>query len=358
VASREHRTQAQRVLRIAHIPGDGVGVEVTHASLPVLERAAQQYDTRVHLTSLPWGAAHFEETGAMMPADALDQLRAYDAVLFGAFGDSRVPDDVGAWGLRLAVCQGLDQFVSYRPAWSVEGLQGPLGSTTFDLVVVRENSEGEFLGAGGRFHAGLESEGATETAVFTRVGIARVADYALGLAAGRRGRLTCVTKSNVQRHTMKLWDEVVRERAEAYPDVELESMYVDAAAAALLLDPARFDVMLCSNAHGDILSDLAAGMMGSLGLAGSANLDPTGRAPSMFEPVHGSAPDIAGRGVANPAGTLRSAAFLLRHLELAEAGEVILRAVDDALSAGVRTPDIGGTATTERMADAVLERIR
>jgi tartrate dehydrogenase/decarboxylase / D-malate dehydrogenase len=344
-------------LRVANIPGDGVGAEVLAAAVPVLSHVAGRHGLEVGFTELPWGAGHFRETGLMMPADALETLRGYDAVLFGAFGDKDVPDDVGAWGLRLAVCQGLDQYVSHRPAWSVEGLPGPLGATPFDLVVVRENSEGEFLGAGGRFHPGLDTEGATETAVFTRRGIARAATYALELAATRRGRMTCVTKSNVQRHTMKLWDQVVREVAADHPGVEVEYRYVDAVATELVLDPGRFDVLLSSNAHGDILSDLTAGLMGSLGLAGSANLDPTRAAPSMFEPVHGSAPDIAGRGIANPAGMLRSVALLLAHFGLDDAAADVLRALDEVLASGVRTPDLGGAASTEELADAVLRRL-
>jgi tartrate dehydrogenase/decarboxylase/D-malate dehydrogenase len=343
-------------LRLAHIPGDGVGAEVTGAALPLLAGAAAIAGTTIEVVELPWGGQHYLDTGMMMPADGIEQLRAFDAIFFGAFGRADVPDDVAAWGLRLGICQGLDQYVSARPAWSVPGVVGPLGERAFDLVVVRENSEGEFLGAGGRLHRGLPAEAATETAVFTRAGVERVAEHALALAQRRRGRLTSVTKSNVQRHTMGLWDEVVAQAAARHPDVELESLYVDAVGARLVLEPERFDVLLCSNAHGDILSDLTGALMGSLGMAGSANLDPTGAAPSMFEPIHGSAPDIAGTGRANPVGAIRSVALLLEHVGLSESAAVVSAALDATLAAGIRTPDVGGTATTEAVAAAVLER--
>jgi tartrate dehydrogenase/decarboxylase/D-malate dehydrogenase len=350
-------SDARSSIRLAHIPGDGVGAEVTAATLPVLHRAADLAGATIEVIDLPWGGGHYLETGRMMPADALDRLRGFDAVFFGAFGRHDVPDDVAAWGLRLAVCQGLDQYVSSRPAWSVPGVDGPLGDRQFDLVVIRENSEGEFLGAGGRLHPDLPEEAATETAIFTRAGIERVVEHAFGLAESRRGRLTSVTKSNVQRHTMGLWDRVVEQCAANHPDVEVESLYVDAVAARLVLEPERFDVLVSSNAHGDILSDLTGALMGSLGMAGSANLDPSRAAPSMFEPVHGSAPDIAGQGRANPSGAIRSAALLLDHLGLTDASVAVRESLDGALAAGTRTPDIGGSARTEDVTAAVLERL-
>ena len=347
----------ESTLRIAHIPGDGIGGEVTEAAKPIIDAAAQERGVKIAWTRFDWSSKHYLRTGRMMDPDGVEKLRAFDAVFFGAMGSAEVADHVSAHGLRLAICRGLDQYVSHRPAWSLDGIPAPLGDRRFDLVVVRENTEGEYAGAGGRVHAGHAGEVALETSVFTRAGVRRVAEYAFEVAAARTGRVTVVTKSNVLRHSMGLWDEVILEVASERPSVEVERIYVDALAAELILHPERFDVLLASNAHGDIISDLTGAMMGSLGMAGSGNIDPTGRAPSMFEPAHGSAPDIAGRGIANPAAAIRSGALLLAHVGLREAGQRVNEALDRVLQAGVRTPDLGGTARCDEVAEAVLAQL-
>jgi tartrate dehydrogenase/decarboxylase/D-malate dehydrogenase len=340
---------------VALIPGDGIGVDVIAAAREVLESVLVDRPGAVEFTEFPWGSEYYLETGAMMAPDALEQLRGFDAILFGAVGWPTVADDETLWGLRLAIVQGLDQYVAYRPTRRYPSVPGPLRSDKpFDFVIVRENSEGEYAGAGGRTHRGQPSEVAVEASVFTRSGIDRVVEYAFALARTRRGHLVNVTKSNAQRHSMALWDEVVREHAERNHDIEVEHLLVDAAAAKLVLAPERFDVLVASNLFGDILSDLGAALMGSLGLASSANLDPLRRSPSMFEPVHGSAPDIAGQGIANPIGAIESAALMLDHIGLAVEAQRIRVAVDDALRAGCATPDLAGEATTADVAGAII----
>lgn len=351
------RTQTTRTLSIAHIPGDGIGGDVTEASLPIIEAAARRVGVAVTWTRFDWGSDFYLRTGQMMAGNAVDSLRGFDAIFFGAMGGHGVPDHITARGLRLAICQGLGQYVSVRPAWSIEGIAGPLGARQFDLVVIRENSEGEYSGAGGRIHAGTEAETAVETSVFTRAGVRRVAEYAFDLAERRRGRVTYITKSNVLWHSMGLWDEVIAEVAAGHHAVTVERFYVDAAVAELVLRPERFDVILASNAHGDILSDLTGALMGSLGMAGSGNLDPTGRSPSMFEPAHGSAPDIVGKGIANPAAAIRSGAMLLDHCGLADAASMINQGLEEVLRSDVRTPDLGGSAHTNDVSDALLQRL-
>jgi tartrate dehydrogenase/decarboxylase / D-malate dehydrogenase len=346
------------VHKVAVIPGDGIGVEVTAAARSVLDAALASTDKSLAYTELPWGSQHYLRTGHMIEPGGVRRLREFDAILFGACGSPDVPDAVSLWGLRLAICQGLDQHIGYRPARRIPGVPSPLRSEApLDLVIVRENSEGEYAGAGGRVHTGLPSEVATETTVFTRAGVERTVDFAFDLARRRTKRLASVTKSNAQRHAMVLWDEVVRERASHHSDIAVETCLVDAAAARLVLAPETFDVIVCSNLFGDILSDVAGALMGSLGLAPSGNIDPSGKAPGMFEPVHGSAPDIAGQGIANPVGATLSAALMLENLGLRERAAAIQTAVGEALQDGARTPDIGGDCSTEELTAEFVARV-
>lgn len=342
---------------VAIIPGDGIGAEVIPAALRVLEAATPEGTLSLH--EFPWGSDYYKRTGRMMDDDGVDQLRKFDAILFGACGDPAVPDNITLWHLRLAICQGLDQYVCYRPSRRVAGVPIPLRTEeSFDFVIVRENTEGEYSGSGGRTHRGLPIEVATQTAVMTRTGTERIVDYAFELAQRRRQHLTSITKSNAQEFDMGLWDEVVAKRGRAYPEITVRKLLVDAAAARLVLAPHEFDVVVASNLFGDILSDLGGALVGSLGLAASANIDPSGRNPSMFEPVHGSAPDILGRGIANPVGAIASAALMLDNLGLADEAEAVTRAVELALTAGARTPDIGGSCTTEEVTQEIVGRLK
>lgn len=346
-------------LSIAVIPGDGIGIEVTPASLHVLEAALRLSDVSLKATEFPWGSEHYKETGAMIAPGGVERLKNFDAILFGACGSAEIPDHITLWQLRLAICQGLDQYVALRPARSYASVPSPLRSEeSFDFIVVRENTEGEYSGAGGFVHRGLESELAVETAVFTRASIERIVDYAFDLARQRRNHLTSITKSNAQQYGMRLWDTVVAERAADYPDVTVRQLLVDAAAGRLVLAPHEFDVIVASNLFGDILSDVGGALMGSLGMAASANIDPTRRHPSMFEPVHGSAPDIVGRGIANPVGAIGSAALMLDHLGHPDVAAAIEQAVEAALEDGARTRDIGGDCSTDEVASAIAARLK
>ncbi len=350
-------------LRLAVIPGDGIGGEVTACALEVLGAAAELAGgPAIETTSFPWGCDYFHEHGRMVADDALEQLARFDAILFGAVGFPGVPDHVSLWGLRLAVCQGFDQGVNVRPVKLLPGVDSPLagrGADEIDFVVVRENSEGEYAGVGGRSHRGTPAELAIQSAVYTRAAIERVGRYAFALAARRPAQhLISVTKSNAMQHASVLWDEVMAELAPAYPDVRFESELVDATAARLVLRPESADVLVASNLHADILSDLTAALAGSLGVAPSANLHVDGRYPSMFEPVHGSAPDIAGKGIANPVGTVLSAAMMAEELGHPAVGEALRRAVRATCAAGVKTPDLGGTATSAEVTAAMVEALR
>jgi tartrate dehydrogenase/decarboxylase / D-malate dehydrogenase len=291
-----------------------------------------------------------------MPDDAIDVLRGFDAILLGAVGWPGVPDHVSLWGLLIPIRRAFRQYANVRPARAFHGVDSPVrGADGLDLVVVRENVEGEYSEIGGRLNRGFPDEMAVQESVFTRVGVTRIVRHAFELAGQRRGRLTSATKSNGIVHTMPFWDEVVREVAEEFPDVEWDQLHIDALAAAVVLDPARFDVIVGSNLFGDILSDLTAAVAGSLGLAPSANLDPTGEFPSMFEPVHGSAPDIAGKGLANPVAAVWSAAMMLDHLGHADAAARVLRAAEASVAdPGARTPDLGGAASTEQAGAAIV----
>jgi tartrate dehydrogenase/decarboxylase/D-malate dehydrogenase len=348
--------------QIALIPGDGIGMEVSDSARRVLDELAPLHRLDLDFTTFDWSCRRYLERGSMMPADGIEQLRGFDAMVLGAVGWPGVPDHVSLWGLLIPIRRAFEQYVNLRPVRGFRGVQSPLvalADKNVDLLIIRENNEGEYSEIGGRFNRGLPGEIAIQESVFTRAGISRVADFAVERAAARRGLLTSATKSNGIVHSMPLWDEVIRERASNSPIVELTEEHIDALAAKLVLDPLRFDVIVASNLFGDILSDLAAAVAGSIGIAPSANLDPSGTYPSMFEPVHGSAPDIAGLGIANPVGMLLSVALMLDHLDSGEASKHLTAAVEQALAdPATRTRDIGGTATTEQMTAAVVEAIR
>jgi tartrate dehydrogenase/decarboxylase/D-malate dehydrogenase len=346
---------------IAAIPGDGIGQEVTPAALRVVEQAARRFDAAFDVETFDWGAGYYLRNGRMMPANALDLLRAKAAILLGAVGDPQVPDHITLNGLLLPIRRGFDQFANVRPARLYKGVASPLAAPgEIDLVVVRENTEGEYAQVGGFVYHHQPDEVAVQTAVFTRRGIERVARFAFDLARqrGRQRRVTSITKSNAQGYGMVLWDRVFLAVAAEYPEIETESLLVDAAAMDFIRRPRTFDVVVASNLFGDILSDVSAMITGSIGLAPSANLDPTRRFPSMFEPVHGSAPDIAGRGIANPLAQILSGAMMLRHLELPQAAQAVEKAVEDVLAEGRSlTPDLGGGGTTEGVTELVLSRL-
>jgi tartrate dehydrogenase/decarboxylase/D-malate dehydrogenase len=345
--------------KIAAIPGDGIGAEVVAAGLEVLAALeARAPNLKFTIESFPWGSDYYRAHGRMMAEDGIARLADFDAIYFGAVGDPEVPDHVTLWGLRLAICQGFDQYANVRPARILPGVESPLagvGEGDLDWVIVRENSEGEYAGAGGRAHTGLPEEVAVETAIFTRSGVARIMRFAFDLARTRPAKhLTCVTKSNAQRHGMVLWDEIFAEIARDYPDVATDKMLVDAMTTRMVREPSSLDVVVATNLHADILSDLAAALSGSLGIAPTANLNPERRYPSMFEPIHGSGFDITGKGIANPVASFWSAAMMLEHLGEADAGAALLRAVERALASGqASTPDLGGTATTAQVTAAV-----
>jgi len=345
--------------RIALIPGDGIGVEVAASARAVLAALDDRHDLGLQIEEFDWSCERYLAEGALMPPDGLDTLSRYDAVLLGAVGWPDVPDHVSLWGLLIPIRRAFEQYVNLRPVRSFEGLTSPLAdgeNRPIDLVIVRENNEGEYSEVGGRYNRGLPEETAIQEAVFTRKGITRIADYALAQAAGRRRHLTSATKSNGLVHSMPFWDEVVRERAALHPEVNLVEEHVDALAAKLVLRPESFDVIVASNLFGDILSDLAASVTGSIGIAPSGNLDPSRRHPSMFEPVHGSAPDIAGKGIANPVGMLWSTVLLLEHLDAPVPAARLMAAIEESLrDPTTRTGDVGGTASTEQVTAAVLD---
>jgi len=350
---------AATTYRIALIPGDGIGQEVIPPATAVLDAVGKRHGISFRYDSYDWSCRRFADEGAMMPVDGLQLIRGHDAILLGAVGWPGVPDHVSLWDLLIPIRRTFEQYVNLRPIALLDGVPSPLTghAADVDLVVVRENSEGEYSEIGGRMHRGLPSELAVQEAVFTRAGIARIADYAFRLAESRRKLVTSATKSNGIMHTMPFWDEVVAERAAHHPGVELRSEHIDALAAKLVLRPAAFDVIVASNLFGDILSDLAAGVAGSIGIAPSANLNPDREFPSMFEPVHGSAPDIAGHDLANPVGSIWSASMMLDHLGHPEAGAEVLAAAKAQLATGARTRDLGGTAGTTEFTRRVLERI-
>lgn len=354
-------------LNIAVYPGDGIGPEVIDQTLRVLdatatvESASQPAATERSLSfrfeHLPWGVAYWERTGKLVPDDFLEILRPCDAILLGAVGwPAKVPDHLTLAPL-VRIRQAFDQYACVRPAKLYPGLRSYLadkGPADIDMVVLRENSEGEYIDNGGRFQRGTPAEFAVQTALHTRKGVERILRYGFELARGRRQRLTMATKSNAQRYAYVLWDEILEELAPQYPDVAAERQHCDAALMNMVRWPERFDVIVASNLFGDLLTDLGGLLGGGLGLAPSCNVNPERRFPSMFEPVHGSAPDIAGRGIANPVAAILSAAMMLDHLQFPTAASRIRRAVARALAAGHRTPDLGGTLDTQQAADRII----
>jgi tartrate dehydrogenase/decarboxylase/D-malate dehydrogenase len=341
-------------LRVAVIAGDGAGPEVVAEA----RKAVDALGLELSWQELPWGTAYYREHGAMMPPDALDTVRQFDAVLLGAVGDPSVPDHVTLWGLLLPLRQGLDLWANLRPARLLEGVPSKLASRELvDMLFVRENTEGEYSGVGGRAHRGLELEVGIETSVFTRAGVRRVVKYAFELAEQRKGVVTSATKSNASRYGYVLWDEIAEEVAAEHPDVKLERVLVDALAARMISDPAGLDVVVASNLFGDVLTDIAAVLQGGMGMAASASIAPGSATTPIFEPVHGSAPAIAGLGIANPIGAVWSAALLLEHLGEATASTRLMDAVEAVCREGPRTGDIGGDASTSEVGDAIARRV-
>ncbi|MGW9413542.1 tartrate dehydrogenase [Arthrobacter cupressi] len=343
---------------IAVIAGDGIGKEVVPAAIACLERIAAIHSLGLNFTHLEWGSDHYKRHGRMMPADGLDQLAVHDAIFLGAVGDPEVPDTESLWGLLIPIRREFQQYVNLRPVKTLDGVASPLAAKNpIDLLIVRENNEGEYSEVGGRMYRGLPQESAVQETIFTRLGVSRVAHFAASLASARSGRLTSATKSNGIIHTMPFWDEVVEETVGGYPGVAVTHELVDALAAHLVLKPWTLDVVVASNLLGDILSDLGSAVTGSIGLAPSANLNPDGYYPSLFEPVHGSAPDIAGKGLANPVGQIWSGAMMLEHLGHPEAAAHLQAAFESALRDGHGTRDVGGTSSTSEFTAAVLAAI-
>jgi tartrate dehydrogenase/decarboxylase/D-malate dehydrogenase len=351
-----------REYKIAAIPGDGIGTEVISAGITVLNKlASQDGGFKLSFEHFPWSSDYFLEHGHYIPEGGLEKLKQFDAIFFGAVGSTKVPDHVSLWGLRLPIAQGFDQYANVRPARVLPGVKSPLrngSAETLDWVIIRENSEGEYSGHGGRAHRGLPIETATEVSIFTRAGVERIHRFAFKLAQSRpRKHLTLVTKSNAQRFGMVLWDEVFYEVAKEYPDVKTDRELVDAVTTRMVLRPQTLDVIVATNLHADILSDLAAALSGSLGIGPTANLNPERNFPSMFEPIHGSAFDIMGKGVANPIATFWTASMMLEHLGEAEAARKLMVAIEKTTEAEVFTPDLGGKATTADVTSAVCRFI-
>jgi tartrate dehydrogenase/decarboxylase/D-malate dehydrogenase len=349
--------------KIALIPGDGIGSEVTSVAFEVALKAAKASGVTLVSTIYDWGTDYYFKHGTMVPANAIDALRGHDAILLGAVGHPKVPDHVTLNGLLLPIRRRFDQFANVRPAVLYRGVSSPLKGVKageIDMVVVRENTEGEYAQIGGFVHETHPAEVAIQTAVFTRHGVERIIRYAFELATRRKKKnlVTSITKSNAQGFSMVLWDRVFQSVAAEFPGIKTESLLVDAAAMNFVRRPQTFDVVVASNLFGDILSDISAIVSGSIGLAASANIDPTRRYPSMFEPVHGSAPDIAGKGIANPLAAIVSAAMMLDHLGLSAAAQKMDAAIEGVLAEEkVRTPDLGGTSSTSDVASAVLARV-
>ena len=351
-----------KTYEIASIPGDGIGVDVTVEARKVLDRAASLSGFRLQWTEFDWSCERYARTGSMMPEDGIDQLSRFDGILLGAVGFPGVPDHVSLWGLLIPVRRAFSQYVNLRPVRLLPGTSSVLcdrSAEELEMVIVRENSEGEYSAIGGRHNAGQPNEFVLQESVFTRVGVERIIRYAFELARERGGGLCSATKSNGLIHSMPYWDEIFAEIAAGYPDVKSEQCHVDALAARMVQHPERLDVIVASNLFGDILSDLAAAVTGGLGMAPSGNINPPGEHPSMFEAVHGSAPDIAGQGIANPVAQVLAGAMMLEHLGETVAAQAVRDAVDTVLAAGeVTTPDLGGTATTTALGDAITDALR
>lgn len=341
---------------IALIPGDGIGRDMTAAAWSVLQKAAGKHGFGLKGTEFPWSCAFYKETGAMMPANGIEILRGFDAILLGAVGwPAEVPDSVSLHGLLLPIRKSFVQYANIRPHRLLSGVEGPLKATQFDILCIRENTEGEYSGAGGRIHQGSSDEVAVETSIFTRRGVERILRFAFEQARSRRGKLASVTKSNAQKYSMVFWDDVTRELSAEYPDVEVTSYHIDAMAARMVMAPESLDVVVASNLFGDILTDLGAAIQGGLGFAASANINPERNAPSMFEPVHGSAPDIAHLGIANPIATVWSGAMMLDHLGEKEAAATIMKAIEATTASGIGT--VPGKDRTDAITSALLAAI-
>ena len=348
-----------KTYNIACIPGDGIGKEVVPAGQTVLEALATTQNTfKFAFSSFDWGGDYYRQHGVMMPADGLDALRNKDAILFGSAGDPDIPDHITLWGLRLKICQGFDQYANVRPTRILPGITSPLRNCSredLNWVIVRENSEGEYSGVGGRAHQGHPIEVATDVCMMTRVGVERIMRFAFRLAQSRpRKLLTVVTKSNAQRHAMVMWDEIALQISKEFTDVTWDKVLVDACTDRMVNRPASLDTLVATNLHADVLSDLAAALAGSLGIAPTGNIDPERRYPSMFEPIHGSAFDIMGKGLANPVGTFWSCVMMLEHLGEDAAAQRLMKAIE-AVTANpaLHTGDLGGKATTREVTHAV-----
>lgn len=348
--------------KIASIPADGIGPEVISAGLQVLDALQQKIGTfDVKVDHFDWGSDYYKQHGLMMPENGLEQLKSYDAIYFGAVGDPDISDHITLWGLRLPICQGFDQYANVRPTKIIPGVKSPLANVKpgdLDWVIVRENSEGEYSGNGGRTHRGLPEEVGTEVSIFTRAGVTRIMRYAFELAQSRpRKLLTVVTKSNAQKHGMVMWDEIAAEVSKDFPDVTWDKMLVDAMTVRMTLNPQSLDTIVATNLHADILSDLAGALAGSLGVAPTANIDPQRRFPSMFEPIHGSAFDITGKGIANPIASFWTLSQMLEHVGEKEASQLLMTAIDKISSQNITTPDIGGDSNTQEVTDAIIKEI-
>ncbi len=345
---------------IALIPGDGIGPEIVPAGAAVLDVAAERFGFQLSYESFPYGAGYYKQTGEFMPNGALETLKNFDALYFGAVGLPDVDDTLPAKLFTFKVRVSFDQYVNYRPARLLTGVPGPLKGKTpedIDLVVIRENTEGEFVQSGGIVRGDFADGMATDTSIFTRKGAERIAHYSFQLARKRRNRVTNVTKSNTLIHSLAYWDRVIEEVSQSYSDVEYAKMYVDNASANFVLHPEKFDVIVTTNFIGDILSDLGGAIMGSLGLGSSGNINPEKTYPSMFEPIHGSAPDIAGKAIANPIGAIWSGALMLEHLGEADAADAIVSAIEKTIAGGTLPVDLGGSAKTMEIAEAVIANL-
>jgi tartrate dehydrogenase/decarboxylase/D-malate dehydrogenase len=350
-----------KTYKIAAIGGDGIGPEVIAAGLEALEVLAKSDGGfRFDVEHFPWSSDTYLKNGYYIPEGGLEKLKTFDAIFFGAVGSQQVPDHVSLWGLRLPIAQGFDQYANVRPARVLPGVTSPLtGGQEIDWVIIRENSEGEYAGNGGRTHQGLPIETATETSVFTRAGVERIHRFSFELARKRPAKhLTLVTKSNAQRFGMVMWDEIFFEVAKDYPDVRTDRELVDAMTTRMVLKPQTIDTVVATNLHADILSDLAAALSGSLGIAPTANLNPERQFPSMFEPIHGSAFDITGKGIANPIATFWTASMMLEHLGEFAAAARMMKAIETVTATKLHTPDLGGKATTAQVTRAVCEQLK
>ena len=342
--------------KIALIPGDGIGVDVTQATMQVLDAAAAKFGFALEPTTFPWSCEYYLEHGAMMPADGIETLKGFDAIYLGAVGwPATVPDAVSLHGLLLPIRKAFKQYANIRPHRLLDGVEGPLKAEGFDILCIRENTEGEYSGAGGRVHQGQGNEVAVETAIFTREGVERIIRFGFEQAMMRRKHLTSVTKSNAQKFSMVFWDEVTREVAADYPEVTVSHMHIDAMAAKMVMAPQDLDVIVASNLFGDILTDLGAAIQGGLGFAASANISPDRALPSMFEPVHGSAPDIAGQDIANPIAAIWSGAMMLDHLGQTEASAAVLKAIEAATGQGIGIRP--GLNSTSEITAAILSAL-